>query len=127
MMEKVLRVAQLFDLYGDLLTERQQEFIRLYYEEDFSLGEIAITFKISRQAVHDTLRRAEALLEDWEEKLGFLRRNLSWSQDMNRVLKLLARLKERVGGDKESLALIEEMRELVNPFWDNWGKGGEKC
>lgn len=127
MMEKVLRVARLFDLYGDLLTERQQEFIRLYYEEDFSLGEIAAAFNISRQAVYDTLRRGEALLEEWEEKLGLLQRNQCWSRAMNRVLKLLDRLQVRVGGDEESLSLIEEIRGLVNPFQDSWGKGGEQC
>lgn len=127
MLEKVLRVVQLFDLYGDLLTERQKKFIRLYYEEDFSLGEIAIAFNISRQAVYDTLRRSETLLEEWEDKLGLLQRQQSWSKAINQLSMLLERLQERVAGDQEALALIEEIKGLVGPFQDNRGKGGEKC
>ncbi len=62
----------MYDLYGPLLTPKQQEAVRLYYEQDLSLGEIASECKVSRQAVHDLLRRAEVALEKYEQKLRLL-------------------------------------------------------
>ena len=59
---KVMRVNQLLGFYGGLLTDKQQAMLGLYYEEDFSLAEIADHYDISRQAVRDNLKRAEARL-----------------------------------------------------------------
>ncbi len=71
---KTLRMNQLFDFYQELLTEKQQQMLELYYEEDLSLAEIAEHYDISRQAVHDNLRRGENALEDYEAKLELLQR-----------------------------------------------------
>ncbi len=71
-LSKLGRITLLYDFYGSLLTPKQHEVIRLYYEYDLSLGEIAAEFKISRQAVHDILKRAERSLEAYEAKLGLL-------------------------------------------------------
>lgn len=71
-LKKFERMALLSDFYGKLLTARQQETIRFYYEQDLSLGEIAENFNISRQAVHDNLKRAEKALENYENNLGLL-------------------------------------------------------
>lgn len=60
----------LFDFYGSLLTKRQKEFVKLYFCDDFSLGEIAQRFRISRQAVYDTLKKARESLEEYEKKLN---------------------------------------------------------
>jgi len=65
------RIPLLFDFYGPLLTERQQELVRAYYLEDLSLGEIAESEAVSRQAVHDLIHRAAAALTEYEERLGF--------------------------------------------------------
>ena len=59
MLERTLRVNQLLSYYGELLTKKQQAIMKTYYEEDFSLAEIAEDHKISRQAVYDNLKRAE--------------------------------------------------------------------
>ncbi|MBX5436254.1 MAG: YlxM family DNA-binding protein [Alicyclobacillaceae bacterium] len=69
MMEKVTRVGDLYDFYGPLLTPRQREMVELHYLDDWSLGEIAAHLGISRQAVHDNLRRAEEQLESYESVL----------------------------------------------------------
>lgn len=71
-MGKVTRIGDLFDFYGGLLTERQRELVALHYGEDWSLGEIAEHLGISRQAVHDHLRRAEEQLESYERVLGLV-------------------------------------------------------
>jgi predicted DNA-binding protein YlxM (UPF0122 family) len=66
----------LYDYYGELLTDRQQECFEMRYHQDLSLGEIGEELAISRQGVHDNLSRAEALLKNMEEKTGCMRRDL---------------------------------------------------
>ena len=58
-----LTMSLLYDYYGELLTEKQRQLFDLYYDQDYSLSEIAAAAGISRQGVHDTLARAEELLE----------------------------------------------------------------
>lgn len=65
----------LFDVYGSLLTDKQQQALALTYNEDYSLTEIAGMLGISRQAVFDSVRRAEELLQSYDEKLGLVRRS----------------------------------------------------
>ncbi len=66
---KSVELTYLLDFYGALLTDKQREMMRLRVEEDLSLSEIADGFAVSRQAVHDALRKAEKTLCDMEEKL----------------------------------------------------------
>ena len=71
-MERTLRMSLLFDFYGPLLTDRQQEVYQLYFHDDLSLGEIGEQLGVSRQAVYDILRRSAAIVEDYEEKWPWL-------------------------------------------------------
>lgn len=71
-LEKTQRVNLLMDMYGQLLTEKQRNYLTLYYDEDLSLSEIAEELNVSRNAVYDNLKRAIALLEDYESKLKLL-------------------------------------------------------
>lgn len=64
------RANRMFDAYGALLTPQQQRLLRRYYQDDLSLGEIAGQMRITRQAVHDGLRRALAAMERYEAALG---------------------------------------------------------
>lgn len=70
-LKKMLEVSELLSIYGVLLTKRQQEVMQLYYDEDFSLGEIGEALEISRQAIYDTVKKAEKLLYDYEQALRF--------------------------------------------------------
>lgn len=74
MLEKTTRMNLLFDLYGDLLSDKQKLYMQLYYLDDLSLGEIAEEVEVSRQAVYDQIRRAEAQLETFEEKMQLLKK-----------------------------------------------------
>ena len=69
MLEKMNQVNELYDIYKGLLTDKQREYIELYYHEDLSLSEIADEMGVSRNAVHDNIRRSEKLLLVYEEKL----------------------------------------------------------
>ena len=74
MKNQTYRMTMLFDFYGELLTERQKEFFDLYYNEDLSLAEIAENSGISRQGVRDVIVRAEAAMQEVEDKTGLIRR-----------------------------------------------------
>ncbi len=68
-MSKNLNISILLDFYGSMLTEKQQNLMALYYNEDLSLSEIAELSGITRQGVQDSLRRCAAQLTALEEKL----------------------------------------------------------
>jgi predicted DNA-binding protein YlxM (UPF0122 family) len=93
-MEKLARMAVLLDMYGGLLTPKQRDVMDLYYNYDLSLAEIAEQYGISRQGVHDLIRRAEQTLDDAEHKIGAVKRWLTMEdiligivKDMDDVLK----------------------------------------
>ena len=71
-LEKLVEIGLLFEQYKMLLTDKQQEIISLYYNEDYSLGEISENLKVSRQGVYDTLKRSEKILREYEAKLGLV-------------------------------------------------------
>ena len=101
----------LFDYYGDLLTERQQNCFDQYYNQDLSLGEIAEEAGISRQGVYDTIARAKASLKTMEDKTGCMRRDIACRQAMEKIqaaASLLAQAKE-----KSICALAEEILQAV--------------
>lgn len=84
-MKDLPTITLLYDVYGPLLTPRQQELIQAYYLEDLSLAEIAGEDGVSRQAVHDLIKRAEALLAEYEEKLGFVREYRARQEQLSRL------------------------------------------
>ena len=106
--EKLGQIALLFDFYGALLTNKQQEAVQLFYESDFSLSEIAQEFQISRQAVHDLLQRSEALLQEYENSLGLVKRFHEKSQIQEELAALATRL-------EESATPL-----LWQEFWQKW-------
>ncbi|TFE02730.1 putative DNA-binding protein [Jeotgalibacillus salarius] len=69
MLEKTTRVNFLYDFYQMLLTPKQRSYMSLYFLDDYSLGEIAEEYSVSRQAVYDNIKRTEAMLEEYESKL----------------------------------------------------------
>ena len=74
MKNQTYRMTMLFDFYGELLTARQKELFDLYYNDDLSLAEIAENEGISRQGVRDVIVRAEAAMQEIEDKTGLIRR-----------------------------------------------------
>lgn len=71
-LDQTTEVNLLYDFYGVLLTAKQQKLLELYYQEDWSLSEIAEHQEISRQAVFEAIKRAQVVLADYEAKLGLL-------------------------------------------------------
>lgn len=83
LLKKTIKITMLFDFYGSLLTEKQQQIIKSYFYNDLSLSEIADNIGISRQGVYDHLHRSEASLEDYEAKLGLLKKYNKIRENIN--------------------------------------------
>lgn len=88
MKNQAYRMTLLFDFYGEMLTERQKEFYDLYYNEDLSLTEIAENYHMSRQGVRDAIVRAEAVLNELEEKTGLIQRFQEQTRDLHQLQEL---------------------------------------
>jgi len=71
---KNFEISVLLDFYGDMLTQKQREFLEDYYNHDLSLSEIAENVGITRQGVRDSIKRAETQLYKMEEMLGLVKR-----------------------------------------------------
>ena len=93
MKNQTYRMTMLFDFYGELLTERQKEFFDLYYNEDLSLSEIAENNGLSRQGVRDVIVRAEAAMQEIEDKTGLIRRFMLMRSNIDEIQNAAAELK----------------------------------
>ena len=114
MIDKVCRNGLLYDFYGALLTDKQQYCFELHYLRDMSLSEIAGGLNVSRQAVHDILRRAEQLLEDYEDKLQLVSR---YQKELKLLTELYADLDKLAGGyhGETDIRLIQtRLKELLD-------------
>lgn len=108
-LERTVEMAYLLDFYGPLLTERQRRLCDLYWGHDLSLSEIAAEAGVSRQAVHDLLRRATAALQAYEEKLGLYERFRQQQESLQLIDQALQ------AGTPEALAAArEQLRRLLN-------------
>ena len=97
-MEKSVHVSMLLEMYGKLLTDKQQDVIDLYYNQNLSLSEIAEELNITRQGVRKSLIDAENRLFDVEEKLGLLKEKLERDEV---ILEITKRINDK--NIKESL------------------------
>lgn len=84
--EKTNRMNALFEFYAALLTDKQMNYIELYYADDYSLAEIAEEYQVSRQAVYDNIKRTERILEDYERKLHMYSDYIVRSQVFEEIL-----------------------------------------
>ena len=73
-MDDLVKYTELFDCYGKLLTDKQQEYFIDYYFNNLTLSELSENYQISRNAVHKQLKIVIQKLEEYEEKLGFLKK-----------------------------------------------------
>ena len=105
-LEERVYIAKLFDLYGKMLTQKQQELFFLYYYEDLSLSEISIQEAITRQGIHDHLRRAE-------EKLKLLEEELSFAKRLDNIENALLGLIEQATSYEEIKTGVKELLEEV--------------
>ncbi|GGA33478.1 UPF0122 protein [Kroppenstedtia guangzhouensis] len=106
MLEETTRVNLLYDFYAPLLTEKQRQVMELYFYEDWSFGEIANHLGISRQGVHETVKRSRSTMENLEEELGLLTKHLRRRELADRIL-------ERLEGHPTQKDVEELLKELL--------------
>lgn len=93
--ENRVELMELYDLYHNLLTEKQCEYFEEYYFDDLSIGEIANNHEVSRNAVFDQLKRVIGILEDYEQKIGLAKKikeiiDLNLDDDINeKIIEIL--------------------------------------
>lgn len=87
-MEEILKQTLLYDFYGELLTEHQKQVYEDVILNDYSLSEVAASLGISRQGVHDMVRRSSRLLEEYEAKLHLMERFVSLREKVGEIHKL---------------------------------------
>lgn len=85
-MENNVKIGLLLDIYGELLTDKQYNLLNDYYNNDFSLSEIAENEGITRQAVRDNLKKGENNLLEFESKLKFLESSMQNNDIVNSII-----------------------------------------
>lgn len=90
-MEKFVERALLYDFYGELLTKRQQQVYESVVLEDYSLSEVAEELQISRQSVHDMIKRCNKTLEEYEEKLHLVEKFVNIRKHVKEIREIAKR------------------------------------
>ena len=105
-MDEIFKQSLLYDFYGELLTEHQKEIYEQFIVEDLSLSEIAKDAGISRQGVHDLVKRCDKILEEYEAKLHLVEKFLSIKEKVHQINELLEDAKT------DESQLIQDIRKI---------------
>lgn len=111
-LDERLRISELFDYYGVLLKKGQSKFLEAYVLEDLSLSEIAETEGISRQGVHDNLKRSIKQLEEFDNKLGLIKK----SEELSDIAGRLEKEINASGDDRLKEIVRIDLNKLYNIF-----------
>lgn len=110
-MEKIFKQALLYDFYGELLTDHQRSIYEDAVYNDMSLSEIAQEYEISRQGVHDLIRRCDRILQEYEDKLQLVNKFVNAKEKLGRIAQLVSEL-ELVNADEHSMDRLEEIKKV---------------
>lgn len=107
-MEKIVKVAQLFDIYGSLLNEKQKDVINCYYNEDLSLQEIADNNNKSKQAISEMITRSVDKLFEFEDELSLLKKK----EELKDALTSIRELMESSNYEQAILKFNEQIENI---------------
>ena len=110
MIEKKMKISSLYDFYGELLTKNQKKIVDMYYNEDYSLGEIGEILGVSRQAVHDSLKISVKLISEYEEKLGLVERFNNHIYQYGKINFGIENIINKIEDD-ETIKLLNDLKE----------------
>ena len=117
-MNEILEQALLYDFYGELLTDHQKEVYEQFVLEDLSLGEIAREEGISRQGVHDLLKRCDNILQGYESKLHLVAKFNDTKEKLKQINDLA--LASQNMDEKECREQIHRIQQLSNHLIENY-------
>ncbi len=109
-MERIVERGLLYDFYGELLTKHQRQIYENIVNDDLSLGEIAEELGVSRQAVHDIVKRCDKTLQGYEEKLRLIARFQSIKAKIEKINRLSQEYGQ--GGQQEKSSYSVRIKEL---------------
>jgi len=109
MFEKNMNIGYLLDFYGDILPDRKRQVMKMYYDEDLSLAEIAEIINITRQGVRDIIKKSTEELLFYEEKLGLAKK----LQNIQLHAANLTSLTQLVALPREVLSEVETLVRLT--------------
>ena len=112
-MEEKVKISMLIETYGKLLTEKQNQILNDYYNNDLSLSEIAENLDITRQAVRDNLKKGENKLFEYEEKLNIMKKTMEQEEKIAIILSEINHIKAK-SSDKEVSKILEHIRKELN-------------
>jgi predicted DNA-binding protein YlxM (UPF0122 family) len=111
-MEKIFEINLLLDFYGQFITKRQFEIMDYYYNHDCSLKEISEHINISRQGVHDGLKKSKIALLEIEEKLGLVKKHREASVKIQEILDLVSSIKDSID-DPNIMNQLDQLKESI--------------
>lgn len=111
-LEKLVEIGLLFEQYKMLLTDKQREIVSLYYNEDYSLGEISENLSVSRQGIYDTLKRSEKILKDYEAKLGLVKKSKEREKITQDIYNKVVDIKQDLLQNRDCANLIPKVENI---------------
>lgn len=117
--EKIYKQVLLYDFYGELLTEHQRSVYEDAVYNDMSLSEIAEEQGISRQGVHDLIKRCDKILQGYEDKLHLVQKFTEAKEKLEKITELTGELlkQELTHEVKES---VESIRQVSTDLWKDF-------
>ena len=112
-MNEILKQALLFDFYGELLTDHQKEIYGQFLLDDLSPAEIGRETGVSRQGVHDLIRRCQKALEGYEEKLHLVERFLAVKEKVAQIDRILEEWEQERKDPEEIIPRIRAISDTI--------------
>ena len=113
-MAKNMEMSLLLDFYDDLLTDKQREVTDMYYNEDMSLSEISEIVGITRQGVRDSIKRAEQIMLDAEQKVGFCKKFTEYRKGLTEIIRISKAIAAQNRGYLYSRITDDGTREIMS-------------
>lgn len=110
-LDEIVQLSILYDFYGELLSDHKKQVFEDYILNDLSLSEIASEKQMSRQGIHDIVKRCSQELRDYEDKLSLAKKFQSVKEKLNAIKDISARL--RIEGGLENINKIEELADDI--------------
>ncbi len=114
-MEEIVEQALLYDFYGELLTSHQKQIYEDFVLNDLSLSEIAQEQGISRQGVHDLVKRCNKILAEYEDKLHLVQKFIDTKEKVNTINELTNEFEK-----SKNLDIVDEIRNISNEILENF-------
>lgn len=115
--EDYIYIGNLYDFYGALLSDKQREVIKYYYNDDLSLSEISYILNISKQAVSNSIKRAESKLISFEKELKLLSKFEDNKLAHKKILLCISKIKES-NSNKFIDEYLDEIIKISSAYYE---------